>query len=265
MRKVRFVQARRGVARRSVAGLLAFALLGDVCGAVPTVVATGYRSHTVRAGAAPAPSAAVAAAHLRDVNAASSLESTPGAMIDDRALPPMSVDGSVVPTSPDAQLPSLATGVESGPAVVVELPPSRKATGFDEERSVEALELRTQYSKTFLNPDGTSTIRESTAALHYRNSVGDWVEIDNRVVRGADGVLTNSANEWSVRFEPMTTGRGVSFRSPDGTVRFVAEGAAPVKPTVEPDGKSVRYRNVVPGSRPRLHRHRSWGRGVAGS
>ncbi|MEK7426494.1 MAG: hypothetical protein AAB131_21925, partial [Actinomycetota bacterium] len=61
------------------------------------------------------------------------------------------------------------------------------------------------------------------------------------------GGLVNVANGWRVSFRAMTDG-GVSFDTPDGPVRFWAEGASSVLPVVEPDGVSVRYVDVVPGS-----------------
>jgi RHS repeat-associated protein len=60
--------------------------------------------------------------------------------------------------------------------------------------------------------------------------------------------LVTAGNSWSATFEPMTAGRGVGISTPDGPVRFWAEGAVAVAPTVEPNGTSVRYRNVMPGA-----------------
>lgn len=120
--------------------------------------------------------------------------------------------------------------------------------GFDATKAVEDVSQRTQFTKLLVGPDGRAVVELSTMALHYQDKTGRWLEIDNHVVRDGAGRLTNAANEWRVVFEPMVPGRGVSFWTPDGEIRFVAENASPVEPVVEPDGVSVRYQNVFRGS-----------------
>ncbi len=138
-------------------------------------------------------------------------------------------------------------GPDSNAVAAPGMPAARTLTGFDAKTSVEELDLRTQFSKTYRNVDGTETLVQSSAPVHYRTSSGSWADVDNRVVRDGLGRLTNAANDWSVTFEPMTSGKGVGITTADGNVRFVGEGAAAVTPTVEPDGESVRYPNVYPG------------------
>lgn len=123
-----------------------------------------------------------------------------------------------------------------------------ESSGFDEATSLEDVSRRDRNTTVFLNADGTSTVVFSSLPVHFPAGDGSWQKIDNRVVVGPDGRLTNGANEWSVTFEPMVSGGGLRFSTPDGEFGFHAAGAALVEPEVEPDGESVRYRNVFPAT-----------------
>jgi RHS repeat-associated protein len=136
---------------------------------------------------------------------------------------------------------------DGGPAPSQALARPLKGGGFDPQRSAELVSERDAYSKTFLNPDGTSTVQLSSMPIHYEGRPGEWLPVDNRVIRAEDGVLTNAANGWRVRFEPMTPKGGVSFATPDGTFRFWARDARPVEPVVGLDGMSVVYPDVLSG------------------
>lgn len=159
---------------------------------------------------------------------------------------PAPVSKATIPASQ----PSATIALASAPADVA--PPKgtsgRVLTGFDTERSVEDPTGRDAYTTTFLNPDGTVTVRLSSVPVHYKDSNNTWQNIDNRIVRNAAGALTNASNDWRVTFGPMVAGEGVSITTADGPVRFVADGATGVLPTVEPDGTSVRYTDVYPAT-----------------
>lgn len=151
----------------------------------------------------------------------------------------------------DPQATPPAAKIEIDPTATPAAPPiptksSREIRGFDPATSVEDLTQRDRFTTTFLNVDGTSTLVMSTMPTHFQDQTGAWRDVDNRIVADAHGRLTNAANEWSVTFEPMEPGRGVGFDTTDGSFRFVADGALAVAPTVEPDGNSVRYRDVIP-------------------
>jgi RHS repeat-associated protein len=149
------------------------------------------------------------------------------------------------PTSPFE--PPTTEPVPDSPAADPPSPqPTRELTGFDPETSVEVVAKRDAFSTTFRNVDGTETVWLSSVPVHFANPQGGWEQVDNRVILDEDGVLVSAANEWQARFEPMTSGGGVTIATPDGDVRFVAEGASLVAPMVEPDGVSVRYVDVFP-------------------
>lgn len=118
-------------------------------------------------------------------------------------------------------------------------------TGFQPGKSVEIVEKRDTFSTTFVNPDGSQTTQLASMPVNFRDGQGKWQSVDNRVVRDGRGLLVTAANEWKASFEPMTPAGGVTVVTPDGTVRFAANGARPdVVPVVEPDGVSVRYAEV---------------------
>jgi hypothetical protein len=100
--------------------------------------------------------------------------------------------------------------------------------------AVEDTSKRDVFSSVWRNVDGSETLELSSEPLNFADESGDWQKVDHRVIAGSDGVLTNAANEWSVRFDRLEPGRGVSFESSDGLVRFWPENVTPVSPVVEP-------------------------------
>ncbi|HEY0700344.1 MAG TPA: hypothetical protein VGD43_21380, partial [Micromonospora sp.] len=87
----------------------------------------------------------------------------------------------------------------------VDLPPQEvrvdraTVTGFVPGQSRELPETRTESSTTFVNPDGTKTLRMYSAPKHVRDAAGRMVPFDLNVERGGDN-----------RFRPRA-GREVSF------------------------------------------------------
>lgn len=241
------------VTRHATALGLAVAMMLTGIGGVPAVGASrGYSPRSVRLGAAEGVPESVTAQHAADVAAAGGRESSAtGEPVSSSALEPLPVDGSVAPT-PDpkaaAVSPVLPPVVAPPRNPTVEIDPKsvREVKGFEAGKSVELVGLRDAFTTTYQNLDGTRTVDLSSMPVHYKDARGVWTDVDNRVVADGKGGLTNAANEWRVTFGPMRAGEGVAVSTPDGDVRFTAVGAAAVKPTVEPDGKSVRYRNVFP-------------------
>lgn len=243
--------------RRAVALVLVFSCASvDVAMAATSGSAGSYRAHNVEASPAEGESEQSASAHARDIASARGVESTRVVPDVGKAPTPLPIDGRAVP-APDAktvdkapkQLPKAAEPPTVPKDDVATNPPTRKAvTGFDPRKSVELPGKRDAFSTTYSNPDGTETVEMSSMPVHYKDPKGAWLNIDNRVVADGKGGLTNTANEWSVVFGQMVPGQGVAMVMPEGTVRFVADNAKPIMPTVEPDGVSVRYTEVFPGT-----------------
>jgi RHS repeat-associated protein len=126
-------------------------------------------------------------------------------------------------------------------------PLGREVTGFDDQRSVELTGERSAHQVVFRNPDGSRTVKLSTLPVNYLASDDSWQPIDSTVSRGADGVLRSGANAWRAAFEVMVPGKGVGLVGDGSEIQFWAVDVAPVEPTLEPDGRSVRYSDVSPG------------------
>jgi len=149
-------------------------------------------------------------------------------VVVDQRLPYRGVTPWNSDTRSGASVPAVDVPAPDSPRVDALLSPAVPApkvlSGFDVERSVEVVGERSTNRIVYANPDGTQTVELSTDAVNFQDAGGVWQRVDNRVVRGVDGVLTNTANRWRVRFEPMVPGRGVSVTAPNGMVRFWAEG-----------------------------------------
>lgn len=98
-----------------------------------------------------------------------SAEETPPAETEHKDAAPKAVDsdGDGVPDRPDS--------VSAG------------ATARAIDESVEDLSQRTEASKTFVNPDGTSTLETSAGIQRLRGEDGAWQDVDLDLVEGADG------------------------------------------------------------------------------
>jgi hypothetical protein len=119
--------------------------------------------------------------------------------------------------SPSLSLPQGSTIepiVVTGEDFRAEPPPVADAVsvpeGFDEGQSIELVDRRTLRSRTFQNPDGSLTSHFGMVPLHFENEAGQLVPVDSRLVVGPDGLLTNAANAWDVRFDRLD--RGVEIR-----------------------------------------------------
>ncbi|MCH1627039.1 DNRLRE domain-containing protein [Fredinandcohnia quinoae] len=61
--------------------------------------------------------------------------------------------------------------------------------------------MRTEKSKTFLNPDGTYTSEISQTPIHFKNKSKQWEPINNQLISDSkEKVYENKANAFSVKF-----------------------------------------------------------------
>ena len=63
----------------------------------------------------------------------------------------------------------------------------------------EIIAMRSQYEKHFDNHDGTKTAYVYTSPIHYLEN-GEWVDIDNTIVKSDKGTYTNAHNSMNVTF-----------------------------------------------------------------
>jgi RHS repeat-associated protein len=119
--------------------------------------------------------------------------------------------------------------------------------------SVEMPELRGPASKTFVNPDGTKTLRLYQQQVHGKAKDGSWADVNTTVrsdAKAAAKGLFADSTDGTVRFGASAADAGalVSLEPTANVSRlgFRLEGAtASSKP--EPRGSSVLYRDALPG------------------
>lgn len=113
----------------------------------------------------------------------------------------------------------------------------------------EIEELRDEYSKTFINPDGSYTKETTTEPIHFQNDAEKWVEIDSTLVPCEDPA---SDCGWENKRGPLDiefAGRGswselLSVERGDKSFAFLNPGTSGQEPVVEEN--RITYRNIFP-------------------
>ncbi len=118
------------------------------------------------------------------------------------------------------------------------------------DQQAEDVAARTTDSQTFVNSDGTKTVRLFDRPRYFKQG-RDLVEIDTRVVADPanPGTFRSAANSWSVSFAPLGAG-GVRVVTAKGTLGFSPEGTGAVAPVVGTgaEASTVTYPEVWPGA-----------------
>lgn len=126
---------------------------------------------------------------------------------------------------------------------------SSRPAGFVPGVSAEVASARSEFNRTYANPDGSMSLVASTAPQNYRAPDGRWEPIDSSVVadRAVQHGLRTAANSWIAHFEPLPAGLVVD--SPSGQhLSFAPTGVAAVDPQLTADGQGVVYANAWPGA-----------------
>jgi YD repeat-containing protein len=105
--------------------------------------------------------------------------------------------------------------------------------------------MRTEFTQTHLLSDGTYETRLSSVPLNYRDTSGSWRQIDNDLVRAADGSFRNGSNSVEVRIPRVANG---PVRFADGA-RALSFSLATAEDdvTAEATGKVARFEDAVGG------------------
>lgn len=90
-------------------------------------------------------------------------------------------------------------------SVIVPSSSTINASAFSEPPS-EIMEMRSQYEKHFDNHDGTKTAYVYTSPIHYLEN-GEWVDIDNTLVKSEKGTYTNAHNSMNVTLASQTAAK----------------------------------------------------------
>jgi hypothetical protein len=185
-------------------------------------------------------SVAVAAALVGECIAVSGAVGQAAPAAAEATRPATQAGKALQPVSPLTQGESAVVTPGAIPAPVV-------PKGFDAKASREDVSRRSQFSTTYVNPDGSETWQSSGEPVNFQDAKGAWQTIDNRIIANPDGTLRNAANDWTATFGSLATS-GVSVAVGNGSLGWQAiDGAADAKPSIETDGVSVRYRDVWPG------------------
>ncbi|TCP52764.1 intein/RHS repeat-associated protein [Tumebacillus sp. BK434] len=130
-----------------------------------------------------------------------------------------------------------------------ELPKLGKDVSFSEPPTepVELVEERTENSKSFRNPDGSTTVKVYGQRIHYKDPNTDrWLPIDSNLEVKANGHLRNKANRFSVELKNRANAGFVDFTYEGTGLSFRPLFARAVNAAVE--GNELTYENVAPNS-----------------
>ncbi|MFG1954728.1 LamG-like jellyroll fold domain-containing protein [Micromonospora sp. NPDC048830] len=124
---------------------------------------------------------------------------------------------------------------------------TRSAEGFDVAASRRVSEASTSTSDVFQNPDGSYTRRVHQRPVNFKDSKGDWQQIDN-TLQQADDRLRVRANPIDVTFAPRAAGTSQPLMRMDlgrgDILGYDLRGAAPSAATLA--GATATYSNVFP-------------------
>lgn len=138
--------------------------------------------------------------------------------------PPLGVGGPSIEDNAAAEVPEPEPVPEDPSEAVAEMPlPVTDASvpaGFVEGLSVEVVDERVEYAKTYANPDGSFTTRTDVLPLHWWQD-GAWVDVDTRVVPEGEG-FRSASNAWTVFFPPLPG--EVTIATGDGDLTFSPVG-----------------------------------------
>ncbi|MFJ9554106.1 DNRLRE domain-containing protein [Nocardiopsis sp. NPDC101807] len=126
--------------------------------------------------------------------------------------------------------------------------PEPEISGFDPDTSVELVEEREEYSRTYENEDGTLATDFSLEPLHYEED-GSWEQIDTTLVPENTATWTNAADSQDVAFASHADGEELARMELDGqySLAFSLEGAAGAEGQVsESDADTILYEEALP-------------------
>jgi RHS repeat-associated protein len=157
---------------------------------------------------------------------------------------PVSGASSVPATSP-----ALASGTWYAPHGAYYGPASSASQTPQGRKPGEQQDLRTATSETFLNPDGTWTLKAAGSPIHYQDAQGHWQPIDTTLLgdtSDAGFAFGTKANAWKVHFAAQSGGPAlVHAQFPQVQLTEALLGAASVRATIS--GSTIIYAGVLPG------------------
>lgn len=121
-----------------------------------------------------------------------------------------------------------------------------EAQNIDRKRLRELPELRTEYTSTYLNEDGTKTLEFSTIQQNYKED-GQWKKIDNTIETFTEsGKLGFRADAGKAGVSLRSLHSGISLVGGNDSVIMKPVGTGDIRPEKEGD-YSVIYKEAWPG------------------
>lgn len=154
-----------------------------------------------------------------------------------------------LPEDADTLRPELPVDAEEE-IKLVEEGAAPEVTGFDPDTSVELLEERDEFSRTYENEDGSLSTDFSLEPIHYEDEEGAWEEIDTALTNQNSLTWTNVADSRNVEFAPRAGDDELARMELDGdhTLSFSLEGAGDVEGRIlEGREDTILYEDAFPG------------------
>ena len=171
--------------------------------------------------------------------------------------PPPPVVGDNGRFLPTIHAPKLQTGVWQAPAAKPKDPALKSvaaASGVSPNPAQgrtpgEQQDLRTENTETFLNSDGTWTLKVASVPTHFQDAQGHWQNIDNTLAADNSDQgfgYGNKANGWHVHFATTTHQAYVMHLQASGVALLeTLDGAGNAPASV--NGRQITYPSVMPG------------------
>lgn len=122
--------------------------------------------------------------------------------------------------------------------------PVRATVANPRGHKYEDTKKRTEYTSTYVNNDGTRTLEYTPDRKNFRDTQGNWQQIDNRISVQPEGTVKGKAGR--VNTDLAALSRGITLNVEGRTIVMKPVGARDVKPTKTSDTTAV-YKEAWPG------------------
>ncbi|WP_406642519.1 DNRLRE domain-containing protein [Amycolatopsis sp. WGS_07] len=141
--------------------------------------------------------------------------------------------------TPDPHLSNVSGNADAGTAAARQRSAPPASTG--KELTAE----RTATKSVFENTDGTQTAKVYTRPVHFRDTTGNWADIDTTLTQGGSGRWGEKADSTSTTFAPAADDPALASIpiGPGKSIAFALQGAA--RSTGRVSGSTITYPGVA--------------------
>lgn len=156
-------------------------------------------------------------------------------------VPPPTVPA---PAPAPAAVPQPTAGPGALPPKLAPAPPDPKVAAppiEDSEPLIEGAEVanevldkRTEYSRTLKNKDGSFTVQSFTGPIHFKDSKGDWEQVESALVASdkAGYALKNKAHSFGIEIKDQLGPDAIALEVPAGSYTLSPEALGGAKAKV---------------------------------